>query len=139
MRVYNVLLIFSPDKARVLMCRRSKDPYRGLLNLTGGKAEPGEDGVIAAYREMEEESGITAEDIRLTHVMDMTYHLSDIRLEVYAGRLRREVPVRGEENELLWVSADENFFDLRRFAGEGNIGHMIEQVKYCGERILGHE
>jgi len=29
--------------------------------------------------------------------------------------------------------SDENFFDLDRFAGEGNIGHMIEQVKDYGE------
>ena len=133
---YNVLLIFSPDKARLLMCRRSKEPYKGLLNLIGGKAQPGEDGLAAAYREMEEETGITARDIRLTHVMDFTYHLSAIRLEVYAGRLRREAAVRGKENELLWVSADENFFDLHRFAGEGNIGHMVEQVKNRRERTL---
>ena len=137
MLVYNVLLVFSPDEARMLMCRRGKEPYKGLLNLIGGKAEPGEDGLAAAYREMEEESGITAADIRLTHVMDFTYHLSSIRLEVYAGRLRRDVAVRGEENELLWVSADEDFFDLHRFAGEGNIGHMMEQVRRRQERIFG--
>ena len=134
--VYNVLLILSPDSSRILMCKRRKSPYKGLLNLIGGKVELGEDGLAAAYREMEEESGIAAKEICLTHMMDFTYHLSGICLEVYAGRLRREIAVRGEENALLWVNMDDNFFDMRRFAGEGNIGHMIEQLKFFRERIL---
>ena len=30
----------------------------------------------------------------------------------------------------------ENFFDLERFAGEGNIGHMVEQVKEYGTGVI---
>jgi len=42
-----------------------------------------------------------------------------------------------EVNRLSWIDADENFFDMRKYAGEGNIGHMLEQVKCYRERVLG--
>jgi 8-oxo-dGTP diphosphatase len=110
------------------MCKRRKEPYKGLYNLVGGKIEPGEDGLTAAYRELKEETGIA--DIRLVHLMDFVYHQKDsCRVEVYAGRLTRDAEVYGDENELAWLDITENFFDISRFAGEGNIGHIYEIVK----------
>ena len=34
-----------------------------------------------------------------------------------------------EVNKLEWVSIDDNFFDMNKYAGEGNIGHIIEEIK----------
>ena len=34
-----------------------------------------------------------------------------------------------EVNKLYWVDKNENFFDIDKFAGEGNIGHMVKQVE----------
>ena len=39
----NVILVFDREKKNILMCRRRKPPYKGLLNLVGGKVEPGEE------------------------------------------------------------------------------------------------
>lgn len=111
------------------MCRRRKDPYLGLYNLVGGKIEPGEVGLDAAYRELWEETAVTREDVELIHLMDFSYPISRCYVEVYVGRLRQERPVYGEENELFWSGLDENFFDMSRYAGEGNIGHIVEQMK----------
>lgn len=72
MRGYNVIAVFSPDRTKILMCRRVKDPYKGLYNMVGGKIESGEDGYTAAYRELFEETGITNDDIRITHLMTFT-------------------------------------------------------------------
>ncbi len=129
MQGYNVIAVFSPDKKEVLMCRRVKDPYKGLFNMVGGKIEPGETGEHAAYRELFEETGIDGKHIRLTHLMDFSYPLSGCYVEVYAGWLKSSMEVFGEENPLVWMSAGENFFDMTKFAGEGNIGHIMEQVK----------
>ncbi len=129
MQGYNVIAVFSPDKKTVLMCRRIKEPYKGLFNMVGGKIEPGETGEHAAYRELFEETGIDEKHIRLVHLMDFSYPLSDCYVEVYAGWLKNGMEVYGEENPLLWMSADENFFDMTKYAGEGNIGHIMEQVK----------
>jgi 8-oxo-dGTP diphosphatase len=132
-------MVFSPDTTRLLMCKRRKDPYKGLSNLVGGKIEKDEPGLEAAYREMQEETGISKEAITLLHVMDFTYYLQDCYVEVYAGKLKYEVCVSGDENELYWSELDLNFFDMSLYAGEGNIGHMLEQVKLGRAAILDHD
>lgn len=125
---YNVIWVFNPAANKVLMCLRKKDPYKGLYNLVGGKIELGEEGLAAAYRELQEETGIT--EIELVHLMDFTYHLLDAcTVEVYVGRLKHDVDLRGAEQQLAWLDISEDFFDMQRFAGEGNIGHIFEIIK----------
>ena len=130
MKGYNVVWVFNPERDRVLMCLRRKDPYKGLYNLVGGKIEPGESSPDAAWRELREETGIVRDDIDLLRLMDFVYHQEDAcRVEVWAGTLKRDIIPSGDENELKWLALDENFFDMGRFAGEGNIGHIYEIVK----------
>lgn len=136
MQGYNVLMVYNKDMDRLLMCKRLKDPYVGLSNLVGGKIENEETGIEAAYRELLEETNITKTDIILHHVMDFKYHLQDCYVEVYVGKLKREVTVLGDENILYWSSLDNNFFDMSLYAGEGNIGHMIEQVNYFKDKLF---
>ncbi len=128
--------MFSPDRQKLLMCRRLHAPYKGLLNFVGGKIAPGETGLEAAYRELWEETGVTVDDIHLAHLMDMTYYLDGCYVEVYVGRLHKQVAVHGDENALHWLDRNYNFFDSRVFAGEGNIGHVLEHVDYWGDRVL---
>lgn len=136
MRGYNVIAVFAPDKKTMLMCRRAKEPYKGLLNMVGGKIETGENGYTAAYRELYEETGIARGDIRITHLMTFTYPLCNEYVEVYAGGLKRAVSLREEKNPLLWIDVSENFFDMERFAGEGNIGHIMEHIKLHKREIF---
>ena len=139
MQGYNVIMVFNRVADRWLMCRRLRDPYKGLSNLVGGKIEPGEDGLSAAYRELYEETHIGRGDIELKHLMDFTYYFQDCYVEVYIGRLGGEVEVRGDENELYWSGFDHNFFDMSLYAGEGNIGHMLEQVWMYRDQLLGRD
>ena len=128
MKRYNVIVVYDPAGKKLLMCRRAKEPYKGMLNFVGGKIEPGETGEAAAYREPFEETGISRDDIILTHVMDFRYFLSDIELEAYSSRLKKNVALKVEKNPLLWVHREENFCDAARFAGECNIEHILQQV-----------
>lgn len=132
---YNLIVVLSPDSSKVLMCRRIKEPYLGLLNFVGGAVESGEVPLAAAYRELYEESGLTSSDLTLIPIMDFVYPLDQITVQVFCGRLRIPCSVSGEENPLLWVSRQENFFSLRRFAGEGNIGHIMEHVRLSEARL----
>lgn len=126
MQGYNIIVVFDERREKVLLCRRRKAPYQGLLNFVGGKIEPGEDGLAAAYRELREETGLTEADIPLIHLMDFTYYLhAPCRLEVYAGRLQGPAEVTEEENQLLWQDAKMDMFDRTRFAGMGNMGHIM--------------
>jgi 8-oxo-dGTP diphosphatase len=133
---YNLILVYSEDRSELLMCKRKKDPYKGMSNFVGGKIEPGENGLDAAYRELWEETSITKEDITLRHLMDFTYYYQDCYVEAYVGRLQRLVSIHGEENALYWSGFDHNFFDTALYAGEGNIGHLLEQVEMYRDLLL---
>lgn len=133
---YNCIMVYSPDKQKILMCRRRRDPYNGLYNLVGGHIESGESGEDAAYRELFEETGITRGDINLRHLMDFAYYNQDCYVEVWCGRLMHDVKLVPEEHPLEWLEFDHDFFDMNKFAGEGNIGHMLEQIKQFGDGFL---
>ncbi|WGG44691.1 NUDIX domain-containing protein [Rossellomorea sp. DA94] len=139
MQGYNVLMVYNKDMDKLLMCERLKNPYKGLSNLVGGKIENGEAGIDAAYRELLEETNISNKDIILHHLMDFKYYLQNCYVEVYVGRLKRDVSVTGDENILYWSDLDNDFFDMSLYAGEGNIGHMIEQVNYVKDRLFSGE
>ena len=132
MQGYNCVMIYSRDGKSILFCERLSDPYKGKLNLVGGKIEEGEDHFEAAYRELREETGIGCNDVELFHMMDFTYYNQQCYVEIYTGTLRGDVELVSEKHPLRWIDAGEDFFDLNRFAGEGNIGHMLEQVKDYG-------
>ena len=132
----NIIAVYNKKEDKILMCLRKKEPYKGLYNLVGGKVEENETDLESAYRELEEESGITKEDIVLTHLMTCNYQMSNNELQVYIGKLKKEVKVVEEVNKLYWIDASENFFDISKYAGEGIIGHIIEQVKLYKDKLL---
>jgi len=129
MKKLNVILVYNKEENKILMCKREKEPYKGKFNLVGGKVEQNEDELNAAYRELQEETGITENDIKLTHMMNLQYKMSDMELEVFTGKLNKDVELIEEVNKLYWMDKEDNFFNKEKFAGEGNIGHMLEQVE----------
>ena len=129
MKKMNVIVIFNKDFEKTLMCKRTKEPYMGMYNLVGGKIEKENDGLNEAYRELEEETNITKKDASLVHFMNLTYSKWNKELEVYYGILNKEVKLIEEVNKLEWVPINDNFFDMNKYAGEGNIGHIIEEIK----------
>lgn len=125
----NVIVVFDTTLENTLMCKRTKEPYMRMYNLAGGKIEKENDGLNEAYRELEEETNIKKADIELIHFMNLTYTKWNKELEVYYGILKNEVELIEEVNKLEWVNINDNFFDMNRYAGEGNIGHIIEEIK----------
>ncbi|MBE6813153.1 MAG: NUDIX hydrolase [Ruminococcaceae bacterium] len=136
MQGYNAIVVFNKEADKMLMCKRRRNPYKGLSNFVGGKIEKDENGLDAAYRELAEETAITKNDIVLTHLMDFTYHLGNCYLEVYVGKLNKAVTVVGDENDLYWSSLEHNFFDASQYAGEGNIGHIMMHVEMFKDKLL---
>ncbi len=129
MKKLSIIAVYNKDKSKILMCERKKEPYKGKINLVGGKVEKDETEISAAYRELEEETGITSKDIHLTYVMNFQYKILDIELEVFTGILKKDVNLIEEVNKLLWINKNENFYDLEKFAGEGNIWHIIKHIE----------
>ena len=123
MKKYNVIVVFDKELKKTLMCKRTKEPYMGMYNLVGGKIEKENDGLNEAYRELYEETGITKEDIILKYFMKIEYVSFDKNLEIYYGILNKKVELVEE------VNINEDFFNINKYAGEGNIGHIIEEIK----------
>lgn len=129
MKKYNLILVFSPDRSKILMCLRKKAPHKGKLNFVGGSIEEGEESEAAAYRELFEETAVSREDISISHLIDLTYCEEDLLLEFWSGTLKNEKPVFGKENRLEWIPADSDFSDTSRFAGAGNIYLMVNYAR----------
>ena len=129
MKKLNLILVLNKEETKILMCKREKEPYKGQYNLVGGKVEEKEDELDAAYRELQEETGITNKDILLTNIMNFQYKVLDKELEIYMGKLNKDVELIEEVNKLYWIGKNLNFFDINKFAGEGIIGHIVEQIK----------
>ena len=66
--------------------------------------------------------------------MDFKYYANNIELQVCFGMLNKNIELIEEVNKLYWISINENFFDKNKYAGESNIGHMLEQVKLYREK-----
>ena len=136
MKKLNVIIVYNKEENKILMCKRAKEPYKGKYNLVGGKLEENEDSLEGAYRELEEETGITKDDIILTYLMNFEYKLLNMQLQVFVGKLNKEKTLVEEVNKLYWMDLNENFFDEEKFAGEGNIGHMLCQVNINKKQIF---
>ena len=119
-------VIISKTDNKWVFCKHKE---RETYEIPGGHREPGESILETAKRELQEETGITNNDIVLTNIMNIQYKISDMELEVYAGKLNKDVKLIEEINKLYWMDKKENFFDMDKFAGEGNIGHMVQQVE----------
>lgn len=129
MKKYNVIVVFDEKYKKTLMCKRAKEPYKDMFNLVGGKIEKENDGLNEAYRELNEETNITSNDISLVHFMNIEYIAFNKLIEVYYGILNKKVDLVEEVNKLEWVDVNDDFFDMNKYAGEGNIGHIIEEIK----------
>ena len=129
MKKYSVIVVFDKNMENTLMCKRAKEPYLGMYNLVGGKIEKENDGLNEAYRELFEETNIRKDDINLMHFMNIEYRTMNKLLEVYYGTLNKEVNLIEEVNKLEWVLIDDDFFNMNKYAGEGIIGHIIEEIK----------
>ena len=129
MKKYNIIVIFNKELNKTLMCKRTKEPYKGMFNLVGGKIEKENDGLNEAYRELFQETGICNNDISLIHFMNIEYITFNKMIEIYYGILNKDVHLIEEVNKLEWIDMNDNFFDMQKYAGEGNIGHIIEEIK----------
>lgn len=129
MKRVNLIIVLNKDGSHVLMCHRQKNPYKGLYNFVGGKVELGEDSLVAAYRELFEETGITQNDIEIKPLFFTQYFEDNIELQTYVGQLDKDVILKEEANPLIWIDFNSNFLG-EEYAGDGNINHMIACLKF---------
>jgi 8-oxo-dGTP diphosphatase len=98
--VYTCVMVFDKKVTKTLFCIRTKEPFKGKYNFNGGKVDKDEEPLANAYREIEEETGITSEDIKLKLLMTFEFNLDNIKMYAFAGILNKEVELKKELNDL---------------------------------------
>ena len=129
MKKFNLIVVFDKKMEKALFCIRAKEPYKGMYNFVGGKVEEGEENDEAAYRELFEETGISSKYIKLDHFMDLNYFKYENNIQVYYGILENNVKLVEEKNKLEWLTINNELLNIKKFAGNYNIAHIIEQIK----------
>jgi ADP-ribose pyrophosphatase len=92
------------DDGRLVMIRNWRVAVGQWLDeFCAGKLEPGEDPAAAAARELEEETGHAAGEIRPLGTFFTSPGFADERMHVFEARALRQVPPRLEHGEQIEV------------------------------------
>lgn len=113
----SLCVIRSLDTGRVLVTHRAKDDQ---LGLPCGKEDAGEGAREAAYRELQEETGVTFSDLQGGLSYIQTINFKGAVVSVYSGTTPREVPVGPangfeEEGPASWMDPKEIAATVSRF------------------------
>lgn len=105
------VLVIAAEGDRVLLIRRAqhKRLWPGKYNAPGGHVEAGEDPLMAAQRELAEETGLGAGPMHLAGlIIDVTgLPKVDILVFVYRAELVGDASLRaGPEGEPVWVGRE---------------------------------
>lgn len=99
---------------RVLMVRRTRDPYAGCWSLPGGVVEPGETVPQAVRREVLEETGIAISEPQLSGLLDSIIYgktedtpLWHYVIAVHAARYVSGTASAGDDaGAVAWIEPD---------------------------------
>lgn len=102
----------------VLLVKQYRYAYGEVLTeLPAGKVEEGEDSAVTAARELSEETGYTAEQIRLLYVIYPTPGYTDEKLYIYGAEglsAGASHPDEGEEVTAFWLPFEEALAMVQR-------------------------
>ncbi|XP_046991094.1 oxidized purine nucleoside triphosphate hydrolase-like isoform X2 [Schistocerca americana] len=106
------LVIVQRDR-EILLGLKKRGFGKGKWNGFGGKVEPGETIQCAAARELQEESGLTALDLKHVGVIEFEFVGDLTILEVHVFKTHKWSGNVSESDEMLpkWYSIDEIPFD----------------------------
>lgn len=109
------------DEVLLVHRQRDGDDHRGKYNGLGGKLEAGEDAVACLVRELQEEAGIVATDLRLRGTIAWPGFGSDgadwFGLVFVVDAFDGDVPDRNDDGPLEWVRIDQ-LDDLPMWEGD---------------------
>ena len=80
------------DDVHYYLIKKAKDPYRGLLNMVGGKVHVGETTASSAKREVSEKTSLVVDIVRLRGVAEVRVYCENVLLShaiayVYSAQL----------------------------------------------------
>ena len=92
------------ENGKILLIKRAADPFKGMWAVPGGRIEDDETAEACLIREMEEETGLKVEPVKLTGIYSDPNR--DPRLVIAAAYLVRRIsgePKAGDDaGEIKW-------------------------------------
>ncbi len=125
-----VAALITDEKGRLLIVVRAEEPKKGMWDLPGGFADPGESAEVALRREVHEELGLELTAMRYLCSYPNIYDYRGLRYATVDLGFVCEVKdfstlcaAQSEVMELLFVAPKE--IDITRFAF-ASLGRMVE-------------
>ena len=109
MKTANLVVVLDKENKSVLLCKRRKNPYKGLLNFVGGKLEPDEDSAAAAEELQKEGLSVEVLDPRTLYPLDKELIERSIAKTHKAVIVTEENRRGGYGGELSAIIAEEMF------------------------------
>ena len=98
------------ENGKVLLVRQYRYAYgESIYEIPAGKLNVGENPMLAAMRELEEETGIRSNNLQLLYVMYPTPGYTNERIYIYLAKDGERVPAHLDEGEFLdveWIEID---------------------------------
>ncbi len=96
--------IFNGNKV-LLMKGSAKKDWEGFYDPVGGHIEKGESVIEAAKREIEEETGLEVDNIKLRGVVHVTgFYGKDVMMFVTSSTTEKEDITNSDEGNLEWIN-----------------------------------
>ena len=96
---------------KVLLVRQYRYPYaESIYEIPAGKLDKGEEPIKTAIRELEEEGGLVADELKLLYVMYPSPGYTNEKIYIYQALSAHETEARLDEGEYL----DAEYVDLER-------------------------
>ena len=87
---------------KVLLVRQYRYPYaESIYEIPAGKLDKGEEPIKTAIRELEEEGGLIAEELKLLYVMYPSPGYTNEKIYIYQALSARETAAKLDEGEFL--------------------------------------
>lgn len=139
---YSVCVLLNGDGTKVLLTRKNRTAFAGMLNGVGGKIKEGEEPWEGGLREIKEETAIDRKDItRFSWLGILTIpeqcDLNAIgmypELWFFTGIVEDESLARKPETEtepIAWYEIDENGHPISEYevAGDGDVEYFIRMA-----------
>lgn len=141
---YSVCVLLNKDGTKVLLEKKNRTLFAGMLNGVGGKVEDGEKPWEGALREIEEEASINKKDIRrfswigtltIPDQCDLNAIGSYPELWFFTGIVEDESLARTPDDStepVAWYSFDNNGHPVSEYdiAGDGDVEYFI-RAAHC--------
>jgi len=130
-------LLFIIEGSRILLIEKKRGLGAGKVNAPGGRLEPGETAFDAAIRELKEEIGVEATNVR--EMGEVSFHFVDgynLHCHVFRGDACVGEPIETDEAKPFWTTLDAIPFE-RMWADDATwLPRLIRGEHFYGRYIF---